>query len=68
MSDQHLLRIAKALDLKVGKFCGSGIHMAQQTYSFTLTPGDWAWDADWGYLMWTGKDWHPFVKEQNKQN
>ena len=61
----NLTQIANQLGLKVGRMVGSGIHMSQQTYySVTLQPGDYAWDADWGYIMYTGKGWYPFLNEQ----
>ena len=39
------------------KFMGSGIFMHQQFNARDLVKGDTCWDADWGELRWSGKEW-----------
>jgi hypothetical protein len=56
----HVKQIAKRLGLKVGDWKGAGIHMHLQPYK-SLNPGDFVWDADFGYMMYTGKGWYPFI-------
>jgi hypothetical protein len=53
----YVALLAKKLRTTAKDFRGSGIHMMQQTYKAPLKKGDHVWDADWGYLMWDGKEW-----------
>lgn len=45
--------------LREPKFMGSGIYVHEQ-YRYReheLVPGDTFWDADYGEMVWTGKEW-----------
>jgi phosphotransferase system IIA component len=52
----HLHVLLAKHKLKRGKFRGSGFNMLLERYN-RLKAGDHVWDADLGYLVWSGSEW-----------
>ena len=59
---KQLLSIKQAqaqVKMREPKFVGTGIYVHEQ-FRFReheLVPGDTFWDADYGEMVWTGKEW-----------
>lgn len=66
LESNQIILMTKALRVPIGRFVGSGIYMSFQTFGHPLKAGDHCFDADFGYMVYDGREWlsDKDVKEQ----